>query len=89
LVNGSFARVDTSGGAIAEVNFPNPNVSAGQSIRVMKVTTDTDTFTLKSPAGNINGTSGATGVACGGSGRQGFECTCDGTDWWVMPYAAF
>jgi len=86
LSSGAFTMIDTSGGAIANIQLPAPASSGGHSLTLMKTTTDSNTFTLKSSSGNINGTLATTGVAFGASGRQGFHAACDGTNWWIMPH---
>jgi hypothetical protein len=90
LLNGSFYKFNTSGGALTNISLSNPATSEGAYMKLMKTSTDSNTITIVSPSGgNINATLGTTGLAIGGSGRQGFALDCDGTDWWLTPFVAF
>jgi hypothetical protein len=80
LVNGSLQEI----GVLVStdiVNLPNPNVSAGQFIDFF--TPAASVFRLKSPAGNINGTAGTTGIVITSSNFEQFTAKCNGTNWYV------
>jgi len=88
LITGSFSRISTASGSISAVNLPLPASSAGNSIRLTKISTDNFTFTLKCASGSINNIVGTTGIALGDVVYQsgsagGWTATCDGTNWWV------
>jgi hypothetical protein len=85
LINGSIQQVNTTGGAIAAINFPNPNVSAGQTIDLVMVGVGNN-FTLVTPAGSING--GGLSVAVTPAAFEQFTCKCNGTNWYVVRYTA-
>ena len=72
---------DTSGGAY-DVTLPAPSGVQGIPFHVVKTTTDTNTVTIKSASGNIQGVAGSTGVAIGSGGREGRIVVSDGTNYW-------